>query len=405
MRARAIIVAFFLALALAVFAWPRVRATTAAAQTERRNAPAGVRKLRVDYTRFSHRTQQHQLACDNCHKFPSANWQQVRKKDEAFPDITEYPQHQSCLNCHRQQFFARERPAPAICSVCHVASSPRNTTRYPFPSLGTAFLAAPRGQNFASDFSVYFTHDKHVELVGRQAPVVKPNARVRFVAAAFAQEQKEAEAQADKSCAVCHQTYQPQGDANDEYVTKPPQNVDDAFWLKKGTFKTIPVSHAACFTCHSQDNTDLKPGPADCAMCHKLAPPAPPAHMDFDPHTAATEGITDHTILAAWRARTSAATFRHEGGLHPTLACTACHNVTALDTLDHKTKVVPVQTCGGAGTGCHITTTPDEVGALNFEVDAKRAKPVFQCTKCHLNYGKEPIPKSHESTLPALKPQ
>jgi Cytochrome c7 and related cytochrome c len=419
MRYRAITLAFFLAVAL--FAWPRACLTTAAttgaaaptqrrAQTERRTAPAG-------YARFSHRTGQHQLACDTCHKFPSTNWQQVRKKDEAFPDITEFPEHHSCLNCHRRQFFARERPAPVICSVCHVASSPRNTTRYSFPSLAAAFVASPRGQDFASDFSIYFTHDKHIELVGRAEPDVSPAARVRFATTSFAQEKKQekkqekqekkAEApQADKSCSVCHQTYQPQGDSNDEYVTKPPKNLDDAFWLKRGTFKTIPVGHAACFTCHSQDNTDLKPGPAECATCHRfaLAPPAP-AHMDFDPQTAITEGITDHTILAAWRKRTSAAAFRHEGGLHPTLTCTTCHNVTKLDTLDDRTKVIPVRTCGGAGTGCHIATTADEVGALNFELDAKRAKPAFQCVKCHLNYGKEPIPQSHASALPALKAQ
>jgi hypothetical protein len=229
---------------------------------------------------------------------------------------------------------------------------------------------------------------------------------VRFVAASFGQEKKEEAAQADKSCSVCHQTYQPQGDSDDEYVTKPPKNLDDAFWLKKGTFKTIPASHAACFTCHSQDNTDLKPGPTDCAACHKLAP-APPVHthMDFEPQTAVMEGITDHTILAAWRKRTSAAAFRHEGGLHPTLTCTTCHNVTALNTLDDRTKVIPVRTCGGAGTGCHIATTADEVGALNFEIDAKRAKPTFQCVKCHLNYGKKSIPNSHVSALTSFKPQ
>src|SRR2546423_1731975 len=172
-RHRLIALAIFCALALAGLICPRFVSTAAwssvepapqaRARTERRTRPA-----RVDYTHFSHRTGQHQLACDTCHKFPSANWPQVRKKDEAFPDITEYPEHQSCLRCHRQQFFARERPAPAICSVCHVASSPRNTTRYPFPSLGTAFLASPRGENFTSDFNVFFTHDKHVELVGRR---------------------------------------------------------------------------------------------------------------------------------------------------------------------------------------------------------------------------------------------
>lgn len=413
----------FCVLATAGFAGSRLRSTSVAASADptepasaqfqrRRNTPANTRKPHIDYTRFSHQTAQHKLACDNCHKFPSANWQQVRKKDDAFPDISEYPEHASCLKCHREQFFARERPAPSICSVCHVANSPRNTTRYPFPSLIPAFLASPRGQDFTSDFQVFFPHDKHIEIVGQLKQRPDELRGVSFVNASFAQQKQEAkkeerkEASAEKSCVVCHQTYMRQGDSNDEYVTKPPKNLDDAFWLKKGTFKTIPLSHAACFTCHSQDNTDLKPGPADCATCHRLAP-APSAHArtDFDPQTAAAEGITDRTILNAWRKRVSAATFRHEGGLHPTLTCTTCHNIMKLNTLDDRTKVIPVRTCGGAGTGCHIATTSDEVGALNFELDARKEKSAFQCAKCHLIYGKESIPNSHVSALTSFKTQ
>ena len=34
------------------------------------------------------------------------------------------------------QFFARERPAPAICSNCHVKVTPQDTARFLFPSLG-----------------------------------------------------------------------------------------------------------------------------------------------------------------------------------------------------------------------------------------------------------------------------
>src|SRR2546430_17191798 len=46
-----------------------------------------------------------------------------------------------------------------------------------------------------------------------------------------------------KSCPVCHETYQPQGKSSEEFVTKSPKNIGDNFWLKKGTFKTIPNSH------------------------------------------------------------------------------------------------------------------------------------------------------------------
>ena len=233
-RYRIIALALFSLIALAALVAPRFIATAngasieaepqARASAQQRRRGAVVRPPRVDYTHFSHRTAQHQLACDNCHKFPSSNWRQVRKKDDAFPDIAEYPEHQSCLRCHRQQFFARERPAPAICSVCHVANSPRNTTRYPFPSLGATFLNSPRGAGFTSDFQVFFPHDKHIEIVGQLQPTDTPERTVSFVNASFTQEKKEQKEakladSPDKSCVVCHQTYLPQGTSDQEYVT------------------------------------------------------------------------------------------------------------------------------------------------------------------------------------------
>ena len=120
-----------------------------------------VAQTRIDYSRFSHFNEQHRLECQTCHKFPSPNWKVVRKESEAFPDISEFPDHQSCINCHRKQFFARERPAPRICSNCHVKVSPRNTSRFPFPSLGEPFFASAKGRGFVSEFKVFFPQDKH----------------------------------------------------------------------------------------------------------------------------------------------------------------------------------------------------------------------------------------------------
>src|SRR4030095_7249452 len=101
-------------------------------------------KRPLENSHFSHQTHvvQQKLSCESCHKFPSKNWSEVRQGDEAFPDVTEYPEHQSCLACHRQQFFARERPVPRICSQCHVKATPQDTARYPFPSLGDKFLSS-----------------------------------------------------------------------------------------------------------------------------------------------------------------------------------------------------------------------------------------------------------------------
>ena len=181
-----------------------VALTIFAAPQQRRTAP----KPRVDYSRFSHQTDQHRVACKSCHNFPSKNWKEVRKGDDAFPDITEYPEHQACLGCHRQQFFARERPVPRICANCHVNATPSDSSRHPFPSLGEAFLAAAKAKDFVSDFRVAFPHDKH----------------------------------ADADCADCHKM--------------------------KGKFQPHPLTHAACFTCHNQES-ELAPLPPNCDACHQ----------------------------------------------------------------------------------------------------------------------------------------
>jgi hypothetical protein len=132
-------------LLLIVFAW-----SIAPAEAQRR--------AMIDYASFSHSTHvtKQKLACDSCHKFPTKNWKEVRKGDAAFPDVAEYPEHASCLQCHRQQFFARERPVPKICSNCHVKATPIDTSRHPFPSLGEAFLSTARASILFPSFGLLF---------------------------------------------------------------------------------------------------------------------------------------------------------------------------------------------------------------------------------------------------------
>src|SRR5205807_2662796 len=121
-----------------------VALSTAVAAPQKRTHPRRAPKAsippnpKIDYARFSHQTHvvTQKLACSSCHKVPSKNWKEMRKGDAAFADVTDFPEHSSCLNCHRQQFFARERPAPTICSNCHLAVTPRDTARWLFPSLG-----------------------------------------------------------------------------------------------------------------------------------------------------------------------------------------------------------------------------------------------------------------------------
>jgi hypothetical protein len=72
-----------------------------------------------------------------------------------------------------------------------------------------------------------------------------------------------------------------------------------------------------------------------------------------------------------------------------------------INTLDEKTKKVKILTCGGAG--CHITATADEGGILNYLIEQRKTNPAFQCTKCHIVFGKEPIPQSHLDALEIIK--
>jgi Cytochrome c7 and related cytochrome c len=370
------------------------------AQSRRVSKRVGSAKARIDYSRFSHNTHvaAQKLACDSCHKFPTPNWQEVRKGDAAFPDVAEFPQHETCLNCHRQQFFARERPAPAICSNCHVNVTPRDTTRFLFDSLGDVSDSSKPRRDMVPEFAVNFPHDKHLDVVGSALP--RRGSRSPFVTVVW-QEKTQPEASEIKSCPVCHQTYQPQGDSDEEYATKPPKDLGDNFWLKKGTFKTIPNSHAACFTCHNTD-AGIEPLPSNCGTCHKLTISQSSQKTDFDPQLAKTMGVTSKAILTAWPRRESSGTYRHEGGEHPNMSCLKCHNVPAMNTTDRKSLVVPVVSCGGAE-GCHITATTDDGGILNYEIDQKKADASFVCTKCHISLGKEALPETHVRALQAVK--
>lgn len=368
-------------------------------QQRRIRPPKTPPKPKIDYAKFSHQTHvvAQKLACNSCHKVPSKNWKEMRKGDAAFADVTDFPEHPACLNCHKEQFFARERPAPTICSNCHLAVTPRDTARWLFPSLGDLTDPKLKRREFVSEFGVGFPHDKHIDVVGLNAPA--PRDRASFVNALF-QTKKPAP---PKSCPVCHETYQPQGNSSEEFVTKPPKGIGDAFWLKKGTFKTIPNSHTICFTCHNTDS-GIAPEPKNCEMCHKLAGPMP-LKVDFDPKLAATMGA-DKIMLARWSRRISAGAFRHEAGEHPDLSCLNCHKVDSatFSTIDPKTIKVPVRSCGGAD-GCHITTTTDEGGALNFEIDGRKKDPNFVCTKCHIALGKDPLPENHPQAIPTPKPK
>jgi predicted CxxxxCH...CXXCH cytochrome family protein len=399
-------------LVAAVFACAGLASRTASAafepqrrtrQTRRRTPSRAQTQTRTDYTKFSHVTAQHQKACDSCHKSPTENWAEARASDAAFPDITDYPEHASCLNCHRRQFFNGARPA--ICSVCHTQVSPRAGARFPFENPAELFSKSAKAKTRREDFSIYFPHDKHQDVMALAVPPSERPNEFGFVRATFAP--RAAEERRVDSCTICHQTYQPAGDPPEEYVTKPtaelPSNALglEAFRLKRGMFKTTPHGHDSCFRCHWQDGGE-SPRSNDCAGCHKLLtkpvaakPTDATARTDADASNPSAKGIADADVLAHWYER-RVATFRHEKADHIKVGCTACHiSITSADRLTAETDFVPIKTC--ASSSCHGSTNKS-AGAKKIifdEVEQKKKDAAYACAKCHINLGKEPTPKSH----------
>lgn len=379
-------------------------------QRRRRPARPAARRPRVDYSKFSHRTAAHQQrACDSCHTSPTANWSRARKPAAAFPDVTDYPEHESCMSCHKQQFFVGARPV--ICSVCHTNVSPRDGTRHPFRTPPEGFEAgAGKKPKSESQFSTIFPHDRHQDVMARLAPSGDAAGGFGFVRASFAARQEPP--QEVDSCSICHRSYLPQTDPKEEFVTPPPADLPEnelrmkAYWMKKGTLKTTPTSHASCFNCHWQEGGE-QPLSSNCKGCHQLLPPGAtaaalrPARKDADLNHPSVKGIADKELLAHW-ARRKSATFRHDHDKHLNVGCTSCHvRITTVDRLDAETLDVPIQTCSSSS--CHGGTRN-----IIFKEVEQRKKPDganYQCIKCHLGYGKEPTPKSHSGLFPPPKPK
>ena len=336
------------------------------------------------YSQFDHSTKEHRTECASCHTFPSKNWNKVRTGDAAFPDITDYPSHNSCVKCHAQQFFRGARPM--ICSICHTAASPKGAPRHPFPNPREVFDKSAKGKTAVSDFAIRFPHETHIEIVSSFR-----RSRPQFVSAAYVTPERGQAS--EQSCSVCHKTMEPQGSTDQEFLTKPPDKLGDAFWLKKGTFKSVPTSHTTCFTCHSADS-GMNPVPSNCAACHQLKPTQPAADMPANANAMTGE---NKMMVDLWARRNSTGVFRHEHFAHVELSCSTCHNVSTMNTADPASTKVQVASCAT----CHATATSDEGGALNYEADMKKANASFQCVKCHVTFGRSPIPESHLKAIAA----
>jgi len=361
-------------------------------QSTRRRAPA---RPRVDYSDFRHTSAAHRKAsCDSCHKSPSDNWAQVRAADSAFPDITDYPEHASCLNCHRQQFFNGARPA--ICTVCHTVVSPRAGGRHPFANPAETFARSERSKKTPGEFGLVFPHDLHQDVMARRTMTEEGPRGVGFVRASFVQDSTK-KVRPNDSCTTCHEPFRQHPGRPDPQEYDPARPTET---LPDGIVMTTPTGHESCFNCHWQDGGE-RPLASDCGGCHKLLQgPKPPARAegkDADAQFAARAGLTDPFLVRKLLRRDSA-TFSHGNESHAVIDCASCHTrIPALSTLDETTLKVPILSCGG-GSGCHISAKPRKI--LNEEMDKRREDPAFRCARCHFNLAAAPkVPDSHKSAV------
>ena len=289
------------------------------------------------------------------------NWAGTR----GFPDVADYPNHDSCLSCHRQQFFAG--PKPAICAVCHSNVSPRGDARFAFPL-----------KSRKTEFQTIFKHDLHQDIIAANDPpnLLDQIAPAHLVNAVFNLPDDKADDRPQfNNCAICHAT----AAAIPKINVRQPQSFlglvaaahKDSFAPTAEFFKTAPENHASCFNCHYQN---LPPTKNDCAKCHRLTT----AH--FEPNFVARTSLK----------------FNHEQPNHNNKDCTTCHlRITQNNDLRlMRDADVPVLTCSTSS--CHAGKLKEEIASRNDSLDAKKA--VFECAYCHTSpIGAYQIPLSHEN--------
>ena len=308
-----------------------------------RPKPSGGSK--IDYSSFSHATKQHQESCKSCHRVPTANSQKVR----AFPDVADYPDHDACVRCHRQQFFKSAQPI--ICSDCHTKISPRDGSTFPF-----------RNPNRPQQFMIEFPHDKHQDVIAKlrlRSPLNNPVSftRVSLVALAHVADERKKDY---NNCTICHaMNMREPATTRDGWV--------DGFVPKPDSFKTVPNAHSACFNCHWKNQ---EPTNENCAGCHKLTSP----------------------YVTATAPKRTSIKFTHVREQH-IQECTACHiNITKASSLRGLKPDVPITSC--AASSCH--NNPAKHEEIINELAQLDKNNQFVCSYCHSsNVGKFDAPASH----------
>jgi len=345
-----------------------------------------LRGTAAKYSAFQHSSEKHQsLKCNECHKVPTT-W--TAKRD--FPDVADFPDHDACVRCHRQQFFTRQAmigTGPTICTVCHERAAPREDARFAFGKPNDS-NQHPKAKD-ERQFMIEFPHDRHQNVIAllhlpanlsatgaqpsrlpdlRQARTLalQSNEQASLVNVSFSQSTADDKKPDYNNCSICHQT-----DMSLATVALPPPNADPAMLHP---FKSMPHSHDSCFDCHWKNQ---KPVADDCVGCHKPAA----------------------TFVAEAGQKRISAKFAHEGGKGEHVGeCTTCHiNITRASTTRGLTPDVPINACASCHRDSKKTTYPK---AVTIEAELDQFKKTGECTYCHTpDVGKKKPPPSHETAV------
>jgi hypothetical protein len=401
-RRRLIALAVFASLLTILFLIPRASSTAAELQgrsQQRRRIPPRPSNPTQNqgrggrnYSRFKHEDHRPPIAklnCSSCHAINSPAEPDVISAATK-PSVKGYPYHDSCVGCHRQQFF--KGASPAICTVCHTRSSPRLTAHdiHPFPKQGD--------QAIAREFPGYFPHSLHQSVIARNERSLRTG--WSFVRASFTTLDDQAPKALD-NCATCHETDQRAIAAINVGGTEGTYKPE-----AKGTFKTVPTGHASCFNCHWQSQEPTKD---NCAGCHLSQSNYTKKKRSASPEATLPGVLSPNAVQwfktwpGEWPKRLSIK-FRHDTPNHD-VGCTTCHiNITQMETLNIPKADVPIATCAP----CHISNSPvlrkEGVTLTIFSEMSDEAKDkdnkTHTCIGCHTStIGRERPPCTHYLVL------
>jgi hypothetical protein len=323
------------------------------------------------FSSFDHNTASHRRqSCAECHKSPTGTSSARTDSGETYryPDITDYPDHDACIDCHRQQFFRGARPP--ICAICHTKVSPRDKARFAFPKA-----------NQATQFSIRFPHDVHQDIIAKSSEAPERGRQIRpahFVNAKFspalpAQDDKRVEF---NNCAICHAPA-----VAKTYTVAPrrPQTIAletgqvaashrEKLAAPVGYFRAVPNGHDSCFNCHYSEQ---KPTRNECAGCH----------IPSRNRLAESNIIERYSLKFSHDEITEGGTFPHN------INCVTCHvRITQSEDLRSLKPDVPIFSCGG---NCHGEK-------IKAEISQRQDKEITSCSYCHTPFiGSLPIPQSH----------